>query len=414
MATKVLDLDLERLPASVDGLEGYEHALIIFRYRGRPVGRERLPVCKGRISSADLVAASVLTDDWYMLEQRLLRDYLEWDEVDINLPAPEPESATVAVCTRDRPKDIERCLDAFMRMPDDGQEFLVVDNCPSSDDTKQIVARYGDRVRYVREEKQGLNNARNRAVKEAKHDIVAFNDDDAVPDPDWLRALIRDFRDPLVVCVTGLTMPLELETEAQEWFERISPFQRGFKRVIFDSEKIHPLSAHRVGAGANMALRRSVFDLVGPFDPALDVGTPTRSGGDTEMFARILESGYRIVYEPAALSWHRHRRDWEDLRNTIFGYGTGVYANWAKQLLRNREFAVFLYAWFWLFQDQLPGLVRSLLRWPGSVPLDLVLAELRGCVAGPIAYARSRRIQQKRIDRGEQTNALHQCGYTNS
>ena len=412
MATKVLDLDLERLPASVDGLEGYEQALVIFRYRGRPVGRERLPVCRGRISSADLVAASVFIDDWYMLEQRLLHDYLGWEEVAIDLPA--PESATVAVCTRDRPEDIERCLDAFMRMPDDGQEFLVIDNCPSSDDTKQIAARYGDRVRYVREEKPGLNNARNRAVAEAKHDIVAFNDDDAVPDPGWLRSLVLDFRDPMVVCVTGLTLPLELETAAQEWFERISPFQRGFKRAIYDSEKIHPLSAHRVGAGANMALRRSVFDLVGPFDPALDVGTPTRSGGDTEMFARILESGYRIVYEPAALSWHRHRRNWADLRNTIFGYGTGVYATWTKQLLYNREFAVFLYALFWLVQDQLPNLMHSLLRSPESVPLDLILAELRGCFAGPLAYARSRRIQQKRVDRSEETNALRQCGYTNS
>src|SRR6266567_2037807 len=83
--------------------------------------------------------------------------------------------------------------------------------------------------------------------------IVAFNDDDALPDPNWLRVLLRNFADPLVVCVTGLTMPMELETEAQEWFERCSSFVRGFTRTVYDQTRLHPLAAGKVGAGANMA-----------------------------------------------------------------------------------------------------------------------------------------------------------------
>jgi GT2 family glycosyltransferase len=195
-----------------------------------------------------------------------------------------------------------------------------------------------------------------------------------------------------------LTMPLELETEAQEWFERYSTFGRGFRRAVFDRNSLNPLAAGRAGAGANMALRRSVTQLVGLFDEALDAGTPTRSGGDTEMFSHILSSGYRIVYDPAALSWHRHRRSWEELRQTLYGYGVGVYALWTRKLLLERELTVPKLAWSWFWRTQVPALVSSLLRRPASMPLDLLLAELRGCAVGPWAYLSSRRrLQRKKI-----------------
>ena len=62
------------------------------------------------------------------------------------------------------------------------------------------------------------------------------------------------------------------------------------------------------GTGANMAYRRSLFDKIGYFDPALDVGTATNGGGDLEMFFRVLKEGYVLVYEPRAVVRHRHRR----------------------------------------------------------------------------------------------------------
>jgi len=153
----------------------------------------------------------------------------------------------------------------------------------------------------------------------------------------------------------------------------------------------NPHAAGRVGAGANMALRRSVLDLVGPFDERLDAGTPTRSGGDHEMFTRILSRGYRIVYEPAAVSRHRHRRSWEELRETIHGYGTGVYAMWTGRVLERGDVSVLKQAVRWATRVQAPALFRSLLGRPDSVPLDLIVAELRGCARGPFAWRTSKR-----------------------
>jgi glycosyltransferase involved in cell wall biosynthesis len=387
MPTAVLDLDLQQLPPAITVPGSYGRALILIRLRGHPVGQAMLPVIGGRIGGAELRDALVDAAGRTLWE-RWLHDWLGWEEARATNAA--PPTATVAVCTRDRPEDLRRCLEAIMRLPDDGQELLVVDNCPSTDATRHLVEDCG-RVRYVREDRPGLNIARNRALREAKHEIVAFTDDDAMPDPNWLRALLRNFDDPLVLCVTGLTMPLELETKAQEWFERHSPFGRGFKRTVFESARHNPLAVGRVGAGVNMALRRSVLEHTGPFDEALDAGTPTRSGGDNEMFSRILAAGYRIVYDPAALSWHCHRRTWEELRRAFYGYGVGVYAAWTRSLLIEGELSAPKLAWGWLRHSQLPALARSLLRRPGSVPLDLLLAELRGCAAGPWAYLSSRK-----------------------
>ena len=386
MATKVLDLEIEAIPPSIGDLSGYTWALVLFRYRSVPVGKAYVPVVNGRISQFELSAA--LTNLGWPLWQAKLQEYLAWDEHAEN---DIPHVATVAVCTRDRPDDLRRCLEAFLRLPDDGQEFLVIDYAPSSDATQILVESYNGRMRYVREDRPGLDIARNRALQEARYDIVAFNDDDALPDPNWLRVLLRNFADPLVVCVTGLTMPIELETEAQEWFERCSSFVRGFTRTVYDQTRLHPLAAGKVGAGANMALRRSVMDLVGPFDEALDAGTPTQSGGDTEMFFRILAAGYRIVYEPTAISWHRHRRTWEALRRALYGYGVGVYATWTRNLLYDREFAVFLRALAWLRYDQLPNFIRAILLKPNHIPMDLLLAEWQGCLAGPLAYFKSKK-----------------------
>jgi GT2 family glycosyltransferase len=394
LPTAVLDLDLQQLPPAITVPERYHRALILIRLRGRPVGQALLPVVGGRVGGDNLRDELMYAADSAFWEQ-WLRDYLGWrEERGTNST---PPVATVGVCTRDRPEDLRRCLEALMRLPDDGQELLVIDNCPSTDATRRLVEGYGG-VRYVREDRPGLDIARNRALREAKHEIIAFTDDDAAPDPGWLRALLRNFDDPLVLCATGLTMPLELETEAQECFQRLGGLGRGFKRTVFDSTKYDPLEGWVAGAGVNMALRRSVLQYVGPFDEALDVGTPTHGGGDTEMFARILAAGYRIVYDPEALSWHRHRSTWEELRRQLYGYELAGFAVWTRSLLFEGELGALNQACDWIWRES-RTLTHSLLRRPGNTPLGLVLARFHGAAVGPWIYLYSRWRLRRRKER---------------
>jgi GT2 family glycosyltransferase len=390
MPTAVLDIDVEDFPREITGLSAYGEALVLMRLRERPIGHVRLPVRHGCLLGSLIQDALIQQFGWQVWE-RWLHDWVDWDEDKATSAA--PPAATVAICTRDRPEDIRRCLGRLMAMPDDGQDFLLVDNCPSTEATRRIVKGF-PKVRYVRENRIGLNRARNRAMYEAGRNVVAFIDDDAIPDSGWLRGLLRNFDDPLVACVTGLTMPLELDTDAQEMHERWSPFGRGYKRRIFDSVYFNSMAAGQVGAGVNMALRCSIFKELGPFDEALDAGTVTRTGGDTEMFARILNSGYRIVYEPRALSWHRHRRTWKELRKMVFGNGAGVYASWTSLIISQRQIGMLKPAMNWLFRHQLPALLRSVRWWHKNAPLDLAIAELAGCIAGPWLYFSSRRRQR--------------------
>jgi GT2 family glycosyltransferase len=393
MPTAVLDLDFQRLPDSISGLEGYTQALALIRFNGRPVGQALLPVAEGAVTGnlRDEVLYGVDSAFW----EEWLNDYLDWkrdpvrEGVDVG--------ATVAICTRDRPKDLQRCLDALKRLPEDGHEILVVDNCPSTEATRRLASTY-DGVRYVRENQPGLNVARNRALREATHEIVAFSDDDAAPDPGWLRALLRNFDDPRILCVTGLTMPMELETQAQEWFQRMGGLGRGFKRMIFDAATHHPLKAWQAGAGVNMALRKSALRDIGPFDEALDVGTPSRGGGDTEMFARILSRGYRIVYDPRALSWHRHRSQWKELRVQLYGYELSGFAVWTRTFLFEGDWGALEQIYVWV-RREMRGLITSLWKRPGSAPLDLLLARFCGAAMGPWVYLYSRWLSRRRRNR---------------
>ena len=385
MATAVLDLDISHLPPLLENLDKYQQAFILFRYKGSPVGTLTLSVTGGSIrigEHADAIIDATMKCMW----KRRVHEALDYRE---QIPVSKLPSATIAICTRNRTDDLRRCLDALMKLPDDGQEILVIDNAPSNDDTLKLSESY-PMVRYVREPRPGLNIARNRALKEASNEIVAFTDDDAVPDQYWLRALLKNYTRERVVCVTGMTMPLELETDGQLAFERYNPFNKGFDRKLYDS--IHdPLSTGQVGAGANMSFRRSVLQLVGEFDEALDAGTVTQSGGDHEYFTRILRAGYYIVYEPDALNWHRHRRTMEETRKAIYGYGVGVYAYWTKLFWYDKEFTVIRFTWGWFWYDQLRKLIRAVRKKPGHQPMSLILAELKGCLAGPWAYFRARR-----------------------
>jgi cellulose synthase/poly-beta-1,6-N-acetylglucosamine synthase-like glycosyltransferase len=383
VATAVIQIDVDNIPPDLRVDTSYGEALVILRRHSTPVAQFYTRVTGGQLDPdevAHAVTAAAARNRW----RWAVDDYLGPD------PPRSCPAATVAICTRERPEDLTRTLSAVAALRPAPAAVLVVDNAPATPRTQAVVAAFPG-FRYVREDRRGLDAARNRALVEATTPIVAFTDDDAAPASEWLGALLQPFDDPRVLCTTGLTLPMELETAAQEWFERISPFGRGFERRLFDGTQDDPLAVARAGAGANMALRRTILQEVGRFDEALDAGTETRSGGDHEMFGRILAAGYRIVYEPRAVSWHRHRRTWNELRRAIHGYGVGVYAMWTRRLLVDRELGALRHAYRWLTLVQLPQFFRSLLRRPGSVPLDLLVAEMRGCVAGPRAYATARR-----------------------
>lgn len=316
---------------------------------------------------------------------------------DVPLP-----SVTVAVCTRDGADRLPACLDSLLGIdyPSGQLDLVVVDNAPSNASTRALLERNYPSIRYVVEASPGLDRARNRAITSSRAEIIAFTDDDVSVDAGWVEAIGRIFAgEPDVDAVTGLVVPDEMDVEAQRLFEEYGGFGRGFDRRY---ERVDTVSgeraarrhggAGRFGTGANMAFRRRLFERIGLFDPALDVGTPTNGGGDLEMFFRVLKEGGTLVYEPAAIVRHRHRRTCDALRTQLTNNGIGFYAYLVRSALHypdERIAFLRLGAW-WLWWWNLRRLAQTVVS-SSAYPRDLVLAELRGSFIGLGRYQQSRR-----------------------
>ena len=108
------------------------------------------------------------------------------------------------------------------------------------------------------------------------------------------------------------------------------------------------------------------------------------------MFVRMLTAGRLIVYDPAAVSWHHHRRTIDELLDTVYGYGVGVYAMWTGLVLERREVGVLKLAFQWLRHGQLPELLSQARRRGAT---QLARAELKGCLRGPQAWLAARRLR---------------------
>jgi GT2 family glycosyltransferase len=401
-------VDLERLPRELvaprlpgEPASRYLAVRVLVRLHGAPLGLIECPLVDGVLGGGQLRA----TIERELSDVRA--DHLAgcpgggacpgWG------PVPEPwPVVSVVVCTHERTESLAECLHSLSALDYPYVEIVVVDNAPRTTRTREFVDAYGDpRARYVCAEIPGLSAARNHGVLHARGEIVAFTDDDVVVDPQWVRGLVRGFgRRPDVALVTGLVLAAELESPSQGLFERKVSWGADLAPRLFavgssvPEVVMTPFNCGMVGAGASFAARRQTLLQIGPFDEALGAGTPSRGGEDLDYFSRVLGSGQAIAYEPASLVWHHHRRDMENLRRQMLGYGSGLTAFAFKQVLdrRTRNTALL----------HVPGALGRLaahgtnavaperLTDVGGLPRALWAKEIVGMGQGPILYLRGR------------------------
>jgi GT2 family glycosyltransferase len=307
---------------------------------------------------------------------------------------------TVVLCTRDRPRALGQCLDSLLRLAYPRFRVLVVDNAPSDNSTAEVVRAYAARgpVDYLVEPTPGLSFARNRAVAACPGEILAWIDDDETVDEHWLSELARALaRHPEADVVSGVIVPAELETTAQLWFEQFGGHSkgRGFTPAVFSpatAARQHPLyPLPPFATGANMAFRPGVIEGIGGFDTALGAGTPARGSEDTQAFTKVLLRGGTIVYQPTAVVRHYHRRDLRGLHDQMVGYGTGLTAAYTSLLMADPKLVVPMVRLVpTALRDLFGSGGRSLGEVPTDFPAELLRANRRGMLAGPLAYLRGR------------------------
>lgn len=350
------------------------------------------------IGTVELVAVGdpLPVDDQVVAIARQLGHQLEYQRLsrppDPVGPLRAEHSVAVVVCTRDRPEDLRRCLASILASAREPDEILVVDNASIDDRTRHVIESFGAGVRYVCEPAAGLDRARNRGLSLIDCDIALFTDDDVEVDRDWVERLSSCFDDPSVAAASGLVLPARLDNEARDRFERHAGFGRGFHRRVVDPSSTSPYAAGAHGAGASMAFRADTLRALGGFPEELDAGMPTCSGGDTYALGEVVRAGHRIVYEPAALAFHHHRSTEAELRHALRGYGTGLGAMLATAAVRHRDPGAVIVGVPVVTRYLAHKVARSLLRRPGSTPLGLVAAELRGVLDAPEGFRDARRI----------------------
>jgi glycosyltransferase involved in cell wall biosynthesis len=313
----------------------------------------------------------------------------------------------------------------------------VVDNRPWPDRAIDL-GTDDDRFRVIGEPRPGISFARNAGIAHSRAPIVAFTDDDAQPDSRWLSALTARFAaaEP-VDAVTGLVLPAEIETQAQQWFESFyggfngkrsyevayvaaEPTKRGAVRHIVvsdagrhETDRVAIYGVGAFGAGVNMSFRRETLQDAGLFDVDLGTGTPSRGGEDLSMLISILRRGHRLCYEPAAVVRHSHRRSYAELRKQIFGNGLGFTAMLTALIRRDPGHLGALLHLGPAALRAMVGTAAGRLRKSAdpspaedrSYPRSLVLLEIAGYFCGPVAYwrtVRAARAEQRRAaaDRG--------------
>ena len=215
--------------------------------------------------------------------------------------APPPESqpqVSVVVAVRNGAATIGQCIESLLndQYPDDRREILVVDN-GSTDDTAGIAERYP--IRLIAEPEPGLSRARNRGIEESRGEIVAFTDADCCVSTRWLGELITGFEADDVAAVTGEVVPYPPTTAVERYSARRKPSTASWQRDL-------PEPWFCFG---NTAVRRDVFDRVGPFDPDFaGIGCE-----DIDFAWRFADAGLRVRRQPRPVVFHRQRMTSGDL-----------------------------------------------------------------------------------------------------
>jgi glycosyltransferase involved in cell wall biosynthesis len=358
-----------------------------------------LPQINARLDKSGLPPISEIPDTGLNVDPTQLTFVVERERLLENAPF-----ISVVLCTRDRPAHAAKCVRRLAHQQYPNYEIVVVDNAPAVRDAvpaalESIAAQVP--VRYVLELRGGLSWARNAGWKSAGADIIAFLDDDEVPDNHWLAELVRGFSvGKEVGCVTGTALPAELRTEPQHWFEGLGGFRqgRGFVQEIFGPG--HPQSPlypfPPFGAGANMAFRRDVLVDIDGFNVALGAGTPAKASEETLAFARTRLAEHTIVYQPTALVFHYHRESLAELKTQLHNYSIGTTAHYTALIIwRPRLLLSFLRLIPRAIKDNLPWKDPGRTATMRSSPAILVITQVIGMLKGPLAYIKSSRLQRR-------------------
>ncbi len=246
-------------------------------------------------------------------------------------------------------------------------QYILVDN-NSKDATGELLSSKAEDLKsqgftilvLAENEIQSSYAARNKGIKNATGEIIAFTDADCRPQPDWLSQLVAPFSKENVGIVAGEIVALPGKSLLEKYAERQELMSQKF---LLD----HPFCPY--GQTANLAIRTEIFTKIGLFRPYLT------TGGDADICWRIQkETHWQLEYAPEAIISHRHRSSWQEFKRQWQRYGRSnryLHQLHGVDLMRELKPSEIIYRLSrWLLKE-LPKNTYLLVN-KKSLPIDLI------------------------------------------
>lgn len=235
------------------------------------------------------------------------------------------QRVSLLVSSRNRPSLLVDAIDSVLKGTTVPDEIVVVDQSDEPNRRlEDLIPPEGVDFRYIRSDTVGISRSRNIAFSRAMHPIIVVIDDDCLASMNWLETIVRSLLNAGArAVVTGRVLAGEAEVEGA-----FAPSLHTGDTVVEYVGRIpnDPLATF------NFALQASTYEEVGPFDSRIGPGTRFPSSEDNDYGYRLLTAGYRIVFDPNAVVYHRAWRTEGNYVSVRHAYGRGQGGYYGKHL----------------------------------------------------------------------------------
>jgi O-antigen biosynthesis protein len=211
---------------------------------------------------------------------------------------------SVVVCSYNGARTIRECFEGLKNLHYPNYEVIVV-NDGSKDRTAAIANEF--EFRLINTANCGLSSARNTGWQSATGEIVAYIDDDAYPDPQWLTYLAATFMNTTYAAVGGPNIP---PPGGGDVAECVANAPGGPVHVLVSDQEAEHIP------GCNMAFRKECLEAIGGFDPQYRA-----AGDDVDVCWRLQQRGWALGFSPSAVVWHHRRNSIRAYWKQQKGYG---------------------------------------------------------------------------------------------
>ncbi|WP_315860232.1 glycosyltransferase [Cyanobium sp. Cruz-8H5] len=231
---------------------------------------------------------------------------------------------TIVIPTFGRPLQLQACLAALavQTLPEPWEVVVVDDGSPQPLEGVALSWSGWFDLRVIRQDNSGPAAARNRGVQEARGTLIAFTDDDCLPDPQWLDTLVRAAQERPSALVGGAT----LNGLGSEFFASTSQL---IVDLVYEHFNADPDNSYFF-ASNNMLCPRDCFLSLGGFDSSF----PRAGAEDRDFCDRWRISGWPLIWRPDARVEHRHSQSLRKFIDLHIRYGRGAYLYQARRKQR--------------------------------------------------------------------------------